>query len=115
MKGNLYVSSSQKPTGNLIVGEFYSSTNQVANNKDNDGGVHLGSLGYYRTEVPKNGYKILTEYNFKYVTCRYCPGGFWPDQNTAGHTLLVYSTSQPVSAALAKLSKNGMEYCVYKN
>jgi hypothetical protein len=105
MKGNLTVSSSQKSTGNLIVGGFYSPTNQVANTKDNDGGVHPGSLGYYRTEFPKNGFKILTEYNFNYATCRYCPGGFWPDQKTAGHTLLVYSTSQPVSTALAKLSK----------
>lgn len=76
MKGNITVSSSQKSTGNLVVGGFYAPTNQVANNKDNDGGVHSGWLGYYKTEFPKNGFTILSEYNFHYATCRYCPGGF---------------------------------------
>jgi hypothetical protein len=104
MKGNITVSSSQKSTGNLVVGGFYAPTNQVANNKDNDGGVHSGWLGYYKTEFPKNGFTILSEYNFHYATCRYCPGGFWPDQKTADHTLLIYSTDQPILAALATLS-----------
>jgi hypothetical protein len=104
MKGNITVSSSQKSTGNLVVGGFYAPTNQVANNKDNDGGVHSGWLGYYKTEFPKNGFTILSEYNFHYATCRYCPGGFWPDQKTADHTLLIYSTDQPILVALAKLS-----------
>jgi hypothetical protein len=105
MKGNITVSSIQKSTGNLVVGGFYAPTNQVANNKDNDGGVHSGWLGYYRTEFPKNGFKILTEYNFHYAICKYCPGGFWPDQKTADHTLYIYSTDQPISVALAKLAK----------
>jgi hypothetical protein len=105
MKGNITVSSSQKSTGDLAVGGFYAPTSQVANNKDNDGGVHSGWLGYYRTEFPKDGFKILTEYNFHYATCKYCPGGFWPDQKTADHTLFIYSTDQPVSVALAKLAK----------
>jgi hypothetical protein len=104
MKGNITVSSSQKSTGNLVVGGFYAPTNQVANNKDNDGGVHSGWLGYYKTEFPKNGFTILSEYNFHYATCRYCPGGFWPDQKTADHSLLIYSTDQPILVALAKLS-----------
>jgi hypothetical protein len=104
MKGNITVSSSQKSTGNLVVGGFYAPTNQVANNKDNDGGVHSGWLGYYKTEFPKNGFTILSEYNFHYATCRYCPGGFWPDQKTADHTLLIYSTDQPILVALATLS-----------
>jgi hypothetical protein len=104
MKGNITVSSSQKSTGNLVVGGFYAPTNQVANNKDNDGGVHSGWLGYYKTEFSKNGFTILSEYNFHYATCRYCPGGFWPDQKTADHTLLIYSTDQPILVALTKLS-----------
>lgn len=58
MKGNLSVSSSQKSTGNLIVGGFYSPTNQVANDKDNDGGVHLGSLGYYRQNFQRMGLRF---------------------------------------------------------
>jgi hypothetical protein len=63
---------------NLIVGGFYTPTNQVANNKDKDGGVHPGWLGYYKTELPKNGFKILSQYNFHYTTCtlKQCVGGF---------------------------------------
>ena len=30
---------------NLVIGGFYTPTNQVANNKDNDGGLHPGWLG----------------------------------------------------------------------
>jgi hypothetical protein len=104
MKGNLTVSTA-KSNGNIIVGGFYTPTNQVANTKDNDGGVHPGWLGYYRTEFPKNGFKILSQYNFHYATCKYCPGGYWPDQKTGDHTLIIYSTSQPVLDALSKLSK----------
>ncbi|MFL6345616.1 MAG: hypothetical protein ACJ71A_09265 [Nitrososphaeraceae archaeon] len=104
MKGNLTVSTA-KSNGNIIVGGFYTPTNQVANNKDNDGGVHLGWLGYYGTEFPKDGFKILSQYNFHYASCRYCPGGYWPDQKTGDHTLILYSTSQPVLDALSKLSK----------
>lgn len=105
MKGNITVSPDQKSTGNLMVGGFYTPTNQVANNKDNDGGSHPGWLGYYTEQFPKNGFKILSTFNFHYATCKYCPGGFWPDQKTADHTLIVYSTAQSVSDVLKKLSK----------
>ena len=104
MKGSITVTD-QKSNGNLIVGGFYTPTNQVANNKDNDGGVHLGWLGYYKTEFLKNGFTIQSEYNFHYAACKYCPGGFWPDQKTADHTLIIYSTNQPLSDALSKLEK----------
>jgi hypothetical protein len=104
MKGNLTVTTA-KSNGSLVVGGFYTPTSQVANNKDNDGIVHPGWLGYYRTEFPKNGFKILSQYNFHYATCRYCPGGYWPDQKTGDHSLIIYSTSQPVLDALSKLSK----------
>jgi hypothetical protein len=90
---------------NLIIGGFYTPTNQVANKLDNDGGSHPGWLGYYTNEFAKNGFSILSTYNFHYATCKYCPGGFWPDQKTADHTLIIYSTSQPLSEALSKLSK----------
>lgn len=106
MKGNLsVVSNPQKSVGNLIMGGFYTPTSQVANNKDNDGGIHHGWLGYYKEQFPKNGFKILDTFNFHYATCKYCPGGFWPDQKTGDHTLLVYSTNQPLKQALNKLGK----------
>lgn len=90
---------------NLIIGGFYTPTNQVTNKLDNDGGSHLGWLGYYTNEFPKNGFSILNKYDFHYATCKYCPGGFWPDQKTADHTLIIYSTSQPLTEAISKLSK----------
>jgi hypothetical protein len=105
MIGNLTVISNQGSTGNLVVGGFYTPTNQVANNKDNDGGTHRGWLGYYKEQFPKNGFKILSTFGFHYATCKYCPGGFWPDQKTANHTLIIYSTAQPVSDAISMLSK----------
>jgi len=106
MKGNLsVVSNPQKSVRNLIMGGFYTPTSQVANNKDNDGGIHPGWLGYYKEQFPKNGFKILDTFNFHYATCKYCPGGFWPDQKTGDHTLIVYSTNQPLKQALNKLGK----------
>jgi hypothetical protein len=97
--------SNSSSTNNLVVGGFLTPTNQVANNKDNDGGVHPGWLGYYKTEFLNNGFTILSEYNFHYAACKYCPGGFWPDQKTAYHTLIIYSTNQPLPDALLKLEK----------
>ena len=106
MVGNLIVSTSQKSIGNnLVIGGFYTPTNQVANNKDNDGGVHPGWLGYYKEQFPKNGFKILSTFNFHYATCKYCPGQYWPNQKTADHTLIIYSTTQPIADVLSKLSK----------
>ena len=90
---------------NLTVGAFLAPTNQVANKKDNDGGTHPGWLGYYKTELPKNGFKILSEFNFHYAVCSYCPGKFWPDQKTGDHTLIIYSTNQRIDASLQKLAK----------
>jgi hypothetical protein len=107
MKGTLTVTDNKNNdnSSNLIVGGFYTPTNQVSNKLDNDGGSHPGWLGYYTNEFPKNGFSILSKYNFHYATCKYCPGGYWPDQKTADHTLIIYSTSQPLSQALSKLSK----------
>jgi hypothetical protein len=104
MKGAITVTD-QKTNGNVVMGGFYTPTNQVANNLDNDGGAHPGWLGYYTNEFPKNGFTILSEYNFHYATCKYCPGAFWPDQKTGDHTLIIYSTNQPLSEALMKLGK----------
>jgi hypothetical protein len=105
MKGTITVTDKQSDGGNLLIGGFYTPTNQVANKLDNDGGSHPGWLGYYSNEFPKNGFSILSKYNFHYATCKYCPGGFWPDQKTADYTLIIYSTSQPLSEALSRLSK----------
>ena len=97
--------TNQKSNGNLVVGGFYTPSHQVENNKDNDGGIHPGSLQYYRTEFPKNGLRILSEYNFTYAACDYCPGKYWPDNKTGNHTLIIFETEQPLSDTLAKLKK----------
>lgn len=89
----------------LTVGAFYTTTNKVLNNKDNDGGMHPGWLGYYRTEFPLNGFQILSEYNFHYAECKYCPSGFWPDLKSANQTLLIYSTNKPLSDATSNLAR----------
>jgi hypothetical protein len=97
--------TNQKSNGNLVVGGFYTPSHQVENNKDNDGGTHPGSLQYYRTEFPKNDLRILSEYNFTYAACDYCPGKYWPDNKTDNHTLIIFETEQPLSDTLAKLKK----------
>ncbi len=105
MKGNITVRADEKSAGTIVSGGFYTPTNQVVNNKDNDGGTHPGWLGYYKTEFPANGFRILSTFDFHYATCKYCPGGYWPDQKTGDHTLIIYSTDQPLSSALRILSK----------
>ena len=107
MKGTITVlpNSEKNTENNLTVGAFLAPTNEVADKKDNDGGIHPGWLGYYKTELPKNGFKVLSEFNFHYAACSYCPGKFWPDQKTADHTLIIYSTNQPIHLALQKLAK----------
>lgn len=97
--------TNQKSNGNLVVGGFYTPSHQVENNKDNDGGTHPGSLQYYRTEFPKNDLRILSEYNFTYAACDYCPGKYWPDNKTGNHTLIIFETEQALSDTLTKLKK----------
>ena len=97
--------TNERSNGNLVIGGFYTPAHQVENNKDNDGGAHPGSLEYYRSEFPKNGFQILSEYNFTYATCDYCPGEYWPDNKTGDHTLIIFATEQPLSDALIKLKK----------
>jgi hypothetical protein len=97
--------TNEKSNGNLVVGGFYTPSHQVENNMDNDGGVHPGSLQYYRAEFPKNGFQILGEYNFTYAACDYCPGEYWPDNKTSDHTLIIFATDQPLPDALDKLRK----------
>jgi hypothetical protein len=91
--------------GNTIIGGFYTPTNQVENPEDNDGVSHPGSLQYYKETFSNDGFDILSEYNFTYATCDYCPGEFWPDNKSGEHTLFIYSTLQPLSDALLKLGK----------
>jgi hypothetical protein len=97
--------TNEESNGNLVVGGFYTPSHQVENNMDNDGGVHPGSLQYYRTEFPKNGFRILSEYSFTYAACDYCPGEYWPDNKTGNHTLIIFETEQPLTDALVKLTK----------
>lgn len=101
-EGTILVTN-ERSNGNLVVGGFYTPSHQVENNRDNDGGVHPGSLQYYRAEFPKNGFRILSEYNFTYAACDYCPGEYWPDNKTGNHTLIIFATEQPLPEALAKL------------
>jgi hypothetical protein len=97
--------TNEKSDGALVAGGFYTPSHQVENNMDNDGGVHPGSLQYYRAEFLKNGFRILSEYNFTYAACDYCPGEYWPDNKTGNHTLLIFATEQPLPDTLAKLKK----------
>ena len=112
MKGTITVTTAQKPISSssnsgssLIVGGFYTPTNQVENKEDNNGVFHPGWLNYYKEEFPKNGFNILSEYNFNYAICDYCPGGYWPDNKSGDHTLIIYTTDQPFSVAVDKLEK----------
>jgi hypothetical protein len=104
MEGSITVTD-QTSTGNGVVGGFYAPTHQVLNNTDNDGKVHPGSLGYYETEFPKNGFNIFSQYNFNYNACSYCEGKYWPDNKTGNHTLIIFGTDQPISEAVTKLKK----------
>src|ERR671910_1389739 len=102
----IMVLDNETSNGNSIVGGgFYTPTNQVENPEDNDGVSHPGSLQYYKEAFNNDGFDILSEYNFTYATCDYCPGEYWPDNKSGEHTLLIYSTQQPLSDALVKLGK----------
>lgn len=114
MKGTITVTTDQESVssvsssngGNsLVVGGFYTPTNQVENKQDNDGVFHPGWLNYYKEQFPKNGFNILSEYNFNYAICDYCPNGYWPDNKAGDHTLIIYATDQPFPVAVDKLEK----------
>lgn len=97
------ISKDKDMDNNLVVGSFVTPTIDVKNKKDNDGGVHPGWLGYYKDFLPKNGFNILSTYNYTYAACKYCPGGYWPDNKTGNHTIIIYETHQPIENALEKL------------
>ena len=92
--------SNSSGNNKLIVGGFYTPTNQVEDTKDNDGNPHPGSLAYYRQAFNENGIKILSEYNFTYSKCDYCPEGYWPDNKSGNHTLIIFSSEQPLEQTL---------------
>jgi hypothetical protein len=104
-EAKITVLENETSNGNIIMGGFYTPTNQVENTEDNDGVSHPGSLQYYKETFNKDGFDILSEYNFTYSTCDYCPGEYWPDNKSGEHTLFIYSTQQPLSDALVKLGK----------
>jgi len=95
-QGNSNISGNNK----LIVGGFYTPTNQVKDTKDNDGNSHPGSLAYYRQAFNENGIEILSEYNFTYSKCDYCPEGYWPDNKSGNHTLIMFSSERPLEQTL---------------
>jgi hypothetical protein len=97
--------NSSTGSNSLIVGGFYTPTNQVKNTKDNDGNSHPGSLAYYRQVFNENGIKILSEYNFTYSKCDYCLEGYWPDNKSGNHTLIMFSSEQPLEQTLKILKK----------
>ncbi len=90
-------------SSNQVIGGFYTPTNQVENNKDNEGNSHPGSLAYYRQAFNENGIGILSEHNFTYSACDYCPGGYWPDNKSGDHTLIIYSSDRPLEQVLGIL------------
>ena len=104
-EAKITVLDNETSNGNNIVGGFYTPTNQVEDTKDNDGVSHPGSLQFYKEAFNNDGFDILSEYNFTYATCDYCPGEYWPDNKSGEHTLLIYGTQQPLSDALVKLGK----------
>jgi hypothetical protein len=90
---------------NVTLGGFYTPTNIVEDNKDNDGNTHPGSLGYFLNVFEENGFEIVSKYNFTYAACDYCPGKFWPDNKSANHTLFIYETTMSLNTALDNLKK----------
>lgn len=104
-ESTITVLGNETSTGDLILGGFYTPSKQVENTEDNDGVSHPGSLQFYRGAFNNDGFDILSEYNFTYATCGYCPGEYWPDNKSGEHTLLIYSTKQPLTSALEKLSE----------
>ncbi len=86
-----------------IMGGFYTPTNKVENNMDNDGNMHPGNLDYFRESLKKNDFHIMNEYNFIYSQCSYCPGGYCPDNKAGEHTIIIYETNQSLDIALEKL------------
>ncbi|MFY9964982.1 MAG: hypothetical protein WBL44_07745 [Nitrososphaeraceae archaeon] len=104
-EAKITVLDNETSNGNIIMGGFYTPTNQVENTEDNDGVSHPGSFQYYKEAFNNDGFNILSEYNFTYATCDYCPREYWPDNKSGEHTLFIYSTQQPLSDALVKLGK----------
>jgi plastocyanin len=105
MKGSITVKDQNSTGTSVVVGGFYTPTEQVEDKRDNDGKMHPGSLNYYRTQFSKNGLKILSEYDFNYTACDYCKGKYWPDNKTDKHTLIIFSTDKPLAQALNTLEK----------
>ncbi|MGC1134016.1 MAG: hypothetical protein WA941_14425 [Nitrososphaeraceae archaeon] len=104
-EAKITVLDNETSNGNSIVGGFYTPINQVEDTEDNDGVFHPGSLQYYKEAFKNDGFDILSEYNFTYAVCDYCPGEYWPDNKSGKHTFIIYSAEEPISYALAKLGK----------
>ena len=89
----------------LVVGGFYTPTNQIKDNKDKSGELHPGWLGNYKPEFAKNGFTILSQYNFNYTRYHCWVAKMGVYLRPRDHTLIIYRTDQPLSYALVKLKK----------
>jgi hypothetical protein len=98
-EAKITVLGNETSNGNGLLGGLYTPT------EDNNGVSHPGSLQYYKEAFNNDGFDILSEYNFTYVTCDYCTGEYWSDNKSGEHTLFIYSTQQPLSDALTKLGQ----------
>jgi hypothetical protein len=90
-------------------GAFLAPQMPVPNPKDNDGGMHQGHLAYYRTEMPRKNWEIISIYNFDFASCTYYNlsansqcltagsnmGAYWADNKTPYHSLILWKTSKP--------------------
>ena len=61
-EAKITVLENETSNGNIVMGGFYTPTNQVENTEDNDGVSHPGSLQYYKEAFNNAGFDILSEY-----------------------------------------------------
>ena len=54
-EAKITVLENETSSGNLILGGFYTPTNQVENTEDNDGVSHPGSVQYYKEALKQGG------------------------------------------------------------
>lgn len=65
--------------------------------------MHPGSLEYYEVAFAKNGFDLVNHHNFTYTKCSYCPGGYWPDNKAADHTIMIYENCPTIKYRIGKI------------
>ena len=68
-EAKITVLENETSSGNLILGGFYTPTNQVENTEDNDGVSHPGSVQYYKEALKQGGirYSVNTTLHMLHV------------------------------------------------